>query len=192
MTSGYCGRSDPLAGLKIIRYFCTVWKIERGPKKSLLHFKPLMKKPEEEKIAAYAEPKIAELGGFLVEVRVNPNKVLVEFDKPGGITINECTLLSRYLHQVPELEEIFTRHELEVSSPGVGKPLRVMGQFRKNIGRELKVKTKEGETHIGILKEVNDQGLTLQKPPAKKKEAPLELTLSFDQITESIVQTIFK
>ncbi|MBZ0264188.1 hypothetical protein K8I28_05930 [bacterium] len=57
-----------------------------------------------------------------------------------GITLKECTMFSRQIEELLDMAENFPReYALEVTSPGVGHPLRYDWQFRKNIGRKLKI-----------------------------------------------------
>jgi ribosome maturation factor RimP len=83
---------------------------------------------------------------------------------------------------------------MEVSSPGVGKPLVVHRQYLKNIGRTVKVKLVEGEKYEGDLAEVSDTGIVLKYQekealPGKKKKEWVEktVTLAFDNIKETKV-----
>ena len=120
--------------------------------------------------------------------------ILVDTDK--GITIDQCARISRHLNSFLEeeagIEFAFT---LEVSSPGVGKPLKVKRQYSKNIGRKLKVKLIDNSSHQGKLIEASDTHIILQKPLGKGKKAPVDaenlIQIPIDQIQEAVVEISF-
>ncbi|MDE6270255.1 MAG: ribosome assembly cofactor RimP [Muribaculaceae bacterium] len=92
---------------------------------------------------------------FLVDVRVSPaNEIVVEIDSPEGVDIDTCADITR------RIEEAFDRdvedYELEVGSAGLTSPMRVRGQFLKNIGNPVEVLTRDGRKLHGTLTAVND------------------------------------
>lgn len=99
---------------------------------------------------------------FLVDIHVSPtNNIRILIDNENGVTVQDCVVLSR------ALEEILNRDEedfqLEVSSPGLSEPLKVLQQYEKNIGRDIEVITKEGQKHKGRLIELTDKGLVMEE-----------------------------
>ena len=63
-------------------------------------------------------------------------------DKPGGITVDDCELVSRALSDLPDEHDfIEDAYILEVSSPGLGRPLKKDKDFARSIGEEVDVKT---------------------------------------------------
>ena len=63
-------------------------------------------------------------------------------DKPGGITVDDCELVSRALSDLlDEHDFIEDAYILEVSSPGLGRPLKKDKDFARSIGEEVDVKT---------------------------------------------------
>ena len=77
---------------------------------------------------------------FLIELSfLADNKIYVEMDGDNGISLKECIRISRHIeHSLDREEEDFG---LEVTSVDISKPLKVSRQYKKNIGRILKVKT---------------------------------------------------
>ena len=78
-------------------------------------------------------------------------------DKPGGITVDDCELVSRALSDLlDEHDFIEDAYILEVSSPGLGRPLKKDKDFARSIGEEVDVKTFRAIQHqkdfTGILK----------------------------------------
>lgn len=78
-------------------------------------------------------------------------------DKPGGITVDDCEVVSRALSDLlDEHDYIEDTYILEVSSPGLGRPLRKDKDFARSIGEEVEVRTFRAIQHqkefTGILK----------------------------------------
>jgi len=96
------------------------------------------------------EEELTQRGLFLVEVLVTPaNKIVVYLDSLQGVTLEECMQVSRFLgSRLDRDEEDF---ELEVSSPGLEKPLKLPVQFEKNVGRMLDVVKSDGMKITGKL-----------------------------------------
>ena len=150
-----------------------------------------------DKVAEAVEQKIAGTDIFLVEVKASPAKIIVLIDKPAGITISECTAMTRHLHEVLEGSGIFEKHELEVSSPGMEEPLKVLKQYDKRIGREVRVLTTNGIVKTGILKAASTDGVELEEKIERKidKKKTVEinnLQIPFNQIKETTVIFSFK
>lgn len=77
-------------------------------------------------------------GLFLVEILVRPvNRIVIYLDSMQGVTLEECTAVSRFLEN--RLRAGSEDFELEVSSPGLGNPLKLPVQYLKNVGRILDV-----------------------------------------------------
>jgi ribosome maturation factor RimP len=95
------------------------------------------------KLNTVLEQTVPGLGYELVDVEIAPSKLIrVYIDKEGGITIEDCELVSNHLSKLLLVEEIdFNR--LEVSSPGVERPLKKIEDFLRFSGRMAKVKTRE-------------------------------------------------
>ncbi len=88
-------------------------------------------------------------------------------DKPGGITVDDCELVSRALDELlDEKDFIEESYILEVSSPGLGRPLRKDKDFERSIGEEVEVKTFKAISHqkefTGILKEYDKDSITIE------------------------------
>jgi ribosome maturation factor RimP len=99
---------------------------------------------------------------FLVEVKIRPtNNVKVFLDGDKGISIEKCISYNRQLYKMLESSDLFPPDDfsLEVSSPGLDEPLKLMRQYYKNIGRKVEVLLKDGVKTEGVLKEVTDQAL---------------------------------
>jgi ribosome maturation factor RimP len=151
----------------------------------------------EKRVTELVEEKIADRSDlFLVEVKMLPNnKLIIHVDGDQGISIQDCVAISRHVgFHLEEENVIATAYNLEVSSPGVGEPLKLERQYVKNIGRDLAVKLADGQVKEGKLLEVNEGVITVEE---KVKEKGKKVTLVNTQvalidITETKVLISFK
>jgi len=154
-----------------------------------------------ELVVKLAQERIDELdrGLFIVDVSISKSIVInLEIDKENGnVAIDDCVSVSRNVeHNLDREEEDF---ELHVSSAGLDKPLRVLPQFLKNVGREVEIILTNGTKKEGILKEASNENLVLEtmrleKPEGKKKkETIVEVeTLPMSEIKETKIVISFK
>ena len=104
------------------------------------------------------EPALTGLGFELVDVQAsNGGRVLRLFiDKPGGITVEDCATVSRHLTRVLAVEGI-DYERLEVSSPGLDRPLRKGADFARFAGRRADVRMRTPDAagrrrFVGVLR----------------------------------------
>lgn len=135
---------------------------------------------------------------FIVDVVISakkgPNKVSVFLDGDDGVNIDDCADLSRAIStEIEEGNLIEDAYRIEVSSPGVDFPLTLERQYKKNIGRNVKVTLNEGKDVKGELKAYDDKKITLEvtKGNGKKKETE-EVEIPLLNIKKTIVQISFK
>ena len=137
---------------------------------------------------------------FIVNLSVSThNNIRLELDaEEGNVSIEDCVSVSRNIeHNLDREKEDF---ELQVSSAGLDQPFRVLKQYIKNIGREVKVLTKEKhKTLTGVLKAANEEGITIEttakeRLEGKKKKAIVvrEHELTFNEIIETKIVISFK
>jgi ribosome maturation factor RimP len=133
---------------------------------------------------------------FLVEIKMLlNNKLIIHVDGDEGISIQDCAAISRHVGFHLEEENVLEKaYNLEVSSPGVGEPLKLKRQYNKNVGRLLSVKLADGIVKEGKLLSLTDNEITIEENVKEKgKKAYLaETTISFDQIIETKVLISFK
>jgi ribosome maturation factor RimP len=154
-----------------------------------------------ELVRKLAQERIDELdrGLFIVSISISPKFVInLELDKfEGYVAIDDCVSVSRNVeHNLDREEQDF---ELHVSSAGLDKPLRVLPQFIKNIGRTVEVTTKDGKTLEGELLEASDEKLVMkttrtEKSPETKKKVTIveDSTLLMANIKETKIVISFK
>ena len=124
-----------------------------------------------ERIERIVDPALAHSGFELVDMeykRERPGLVLRLFvdRSDGGITIDECAQVSREIGDLLDIEDVIpSRYNLEVSSPGLDRPLRKPAHFEKALGGEIKLSTKtaiEGRKRFkGVLLKSDETELTL-------------------------------
>lgn len=141
---------------------------------------------------------------FIVELTVSSSNIIrLELDKSeGNVSIEDCVSVSRNVEHNLDREEV--DFELHVSSAGLDKPLRVLAQYTKNIGRDLDILLKDGNKLTGTLKEVSEAGIVLVreekqavmgvdgKPSKKKEVVEVRDELTFAQIQEARIVISFK
>ena len=117
------------------------------------------------------EPELAEMGFELIEVefgRHGRTDILTLFiDRDGGVTIDDCTSASRQVSAVLDKDDfIESQYTLEVSSPGIARPLRKPSDFERFAGERIKVKTVtpvEGRSRFaGVLRGYCDGMVALE------------------------------
>lgn len=136
---------------------------------------------------------------YLVQAQfkqMNKTVLSIKVDTDAGITLDQCTAISRALGKWIEFDENFNfPFNLEVSSPGVGQPLLLHRQYKQNIDRRLRVFTMEGEHVEGRLLRVEELEIILDTQPLaeakgrkkKVRDEVKERTIAFDIIKEAKV-----
>ena len=121
-------------------------------------------------IRELAEQKLKETDNYLVEVTVSAmNKIRVTIDNFQGISIKECVSVSRFIEE--QLDRETEDYELEVSSPGLDQPFKVLQQYKKYTGREVEVKFIDGQKIEGKLISANKNEIEIEQTVKEKVEA---------------------
>ena len=132
---------------------------------------------------------------FLVEVRIKPtNNVKVFIDADQGVILSDLIDYNRKLYKSLEESGLFPNDDfsLEVSSPGLDEPLKMLRQYRKNVGRYVDVTLKDGGHREGKLIESTEDGILIETETGKgKKKEIKQETLLFDQIKQTKIQIKF-
>lgn len=119
---------------------------------------------------------------YMVELKVNPdNQILIKFDSFNGVTIDDCVSFSEFIES--NLDREIEDYELEVSSPGLTEPFKVLQQYEKNIGNEVEVQTKEGNKFSGKLLTATDNEFVVQIKKMKKLENSKRKTVVTENVT---------
>ncbi len=166
--------------------------MKRGQESSLLFYMDII-----EQIKTWSNDFLAaHLFVVDVEWKVGSKKISVFVDGDNGVSIDECRLLSKHLSgKLDEIDYSDGAYILEVSSPGVDKPLTFLRQYAKHIGREFKITLNQNTELFGRLEKIEGETLTLHLKDNKKAyvaKEPIFKTIEFGDIKESIVQISFK
>ena len=149
----------------------------------------------ENRIRELLSSMLTEMDGYLVDLRIRQAKVDVFIDRDPHINIAECVRISRSL--LKQLDEEFPfsdQYELEVSSPGMDEPFKVMRQYQKSIGKNVSVIVHSGENKTGILRSANEERITLEETimKSKKEKEILQTVIPFNQIKTTTLVFNFK
>lgn len=141
-------------------------------------------------VEALVRPVVESDGLELVEVtfrKEGGRRVLrVTVDKEGGVDLDTISATSERLSRRLDLEEITSgSYQLEVSSPGIERPLRTARDFERKVGEKVKVKTKEPEpiTRIGTLLSASDEGIVVAADDGER-------SISYEDIASA--RTVFE
>ncbi len=114
------------------------------------------------------EPVVAGMGYELVDVQMsNGGRLLRVFlDKPQGITLEDCAAVSRQLSRVLPVEGV-AYERLEVSSPGLDRPLRKSGDFSRFAGQKAEVRMRTPDAtgrrkFVGVLRGQAEGNLSIE------------------------------
>ena len=157
----------------------------------------------ERKITEILEEKVREeefADCFLIEISLRPkNRLVIYLDSDSGVTFDKCRIISRFLEKYLDSELwLGEKYTLEVSSPGIGRPLKLKRQYHKNIGRQMEVVAQEEDGPIkGKLVEVGNESITLEsirkfKEGKKKKTEVIQNVIPFERIRKAVVKISFK
>ena len=128
------------------------------------------------------EPVVVDMGYELIEIEYQPNPkygvLRLYIDKESGIEVDDCSAVSRQVSAILDVEDpVPGKFNLEVSSPGMDRPLRRLEDFQRFIGEEVKVKTGmpfEGQRNFkGRLNGVEDDLIIIE---CENKEVRLPVT----------------
>lgn len=143
-----------------------------------------------QKIKELTIPLAEEKGLFLVDVELKTgsgNELWVYLDgEDRGISLDECADISRELGFLIDAHELFAgKYSLNVSSPGLSRPLSDPRQYHKNVGRVIKVRYSDQDATkkiSGELIQVTDGNIIVAESEGKTKK---EQSIEFSSIIEA-------
>ena len=149
------------------------------------------------RLTELAEASVLNSSLFLVEVVASAkhlSKITVIVDGDQGVTIDDCTRISREISaKLDEMDLGVEHYLLEVSTPGLDHPLKLKRQYRKNTGRGLKVHRVDKSLVQGILTSADDEKIVL-KEDVKEGKVTVEksVTIPYKEIERAFVMVSFK
>ena len=126
-----------------------------------------------EKVRQLAAPLAAQEGLEVVDVEIGGGHgrqtLRLLIDKPGGVSLDDCSSVSRALSTALDVEDpIQGSYDLEVSSPGLDRPLRTPEHFQQYAGNKVRVRTfgpvpecEDRKTFVGILRGYEDGAVVI-------------------------------
>jgi len=117
------------------------------------------------------EPVLADMGIELVDVDFSSEQsrriLRIYADRPTGINLDDCAMVSREIANLLDVKDLLqNRYVLEVSSPGLNRPLKKEKDFLRAIGQKIKVKTaiplKGSRNFVGVLQSFESGTLQLK------------------------------
>lgn len=148
----------------------------------------------EEKVRGIAKPIVDSLGYELIDVEYlaggNRAKLRLFIDKEGGVTLDDCEKASRYVGYALDVEDpMSTSYVLEVSSPGLDRPLKKPSDYERYKGRLVKIKTKvpvnDQMLFIGRLSGIINEKVKI------KLDGEKDLSISLDDISSARLEVEF-
>lgn len=141
--------------------------------------------------SAFEEGRCGEY--YIVDLVVAPNHHIGVFiDGDEGVSLDTCTQISRILESILDAEPTLGGiYELEVSSPGVSRPLKFLRQYLKHIGRTLKIKLVTYEQIEAVLTSIGTDSIQVEIKPQDKKSLPVAKEIPFEEIKEAYVTVQF-
>ena len=134
---------------------------------------------------------------FLIDIKIKSNKIEVFLDSDEAISFHTCKRLSRWMEAVLDENKAFgENYTLEVSSAGVGSPLKLLRQYPKNIGRIIDIRHSDGNNVKGVLKKVEGNLVFVEyeikvKEGKKNKKVIVTDEIKFEDIIESKIKISF-
>jgi ribosome maturation factor RimP len=152
--------------------------------------------PIANKVMDLLEPHIERQGFELVSVEYKGGArgglLRLFIDRPeGGIALSDLEGLSRVVGDLLDVyDPVEGRYTLEVSSPGINRPLTKLSHFEQHQGRRVRVRTHQAhegqKSFVGVLAEVSPSGIELDDEISKRR-----LALGFDEIKEANYEHVF-
>lgn len=135
---------------------------------------------------------------FTVEIELKPgNKLFIYADSDSGLSLEKCQKLSRHIeHILDENLWLGETYGIEVSSPGIDRPLKFPRQYLKNIGRMLAVRCVDKTEHLAELKSADETQIILtqivvERDGKKKIKKEVETPIPYIQIEKAVVKLPF-
>ena len=146
----------------------------------------------ESKTEELIQPILDEMGFELVDVEyVKEGQefyLRAYIDKPGGITIDDCVDVSKRMNPIlDELDYISGAYTFEVSSPGLGRPLKKPKDYERSMGKELEIRTYQAierqKEFYGVLTAYDEKTVTITTED--------DQTLVFDKSDIALIRLAF-
>jgi ribosome maturation factor RimP len=143
--------------------------------------------PASRELRDLLEPAVTAAGLDLEDVAISQagrrRRIRLSIDKDGGVTLDECAQVSRLVEDLLDrVEELADGpYTLEVSSPGVSRPLTLPRHWRRNAGRLVHVHLRDGQQVAGRILRTDEHGAILDV-------GGVERAVAFDEVSRAKIQ----
>jgi ribosome maturation factor RimP len=143
------------------------------------------------RVAAIIEPTLQSMGFRLVRVKFTGRSLQIMAERPdGSMTVDDCAALSRAISPLLDVEDpIPGSYTLEVSSPGIDRPLVRLEDFERWAGHlarvELKAPVNGRRRFRGVIESASGNAITLTLPPDANAGDATSVELGFDDIADA-------
>lgn len=148
-------------------------------------------------VRSVVEPAVAGLGLDLEDLDVQASgrrrRVSVVVDRDGGVDLDGIASVSRAVSDALDASDAMgdDPYTLEVTSPGIDRPLTLPRHWRRNIGRRVRLHATDGTSLEGRVREVDDDGILLAVD-AKGKPESVERRTPWSEVVRGEVQVEFR
>ncbi|GAA2491967.1 ribosome maturation factor RimP [Streptomyces thermolineatus] len=155
-----------------------------------------MSTTQSDRLRKLLEPIVAPAGMDLEDVKVTAagsrRQLLVVVDADEGVSLDAIAEVTRAVSQALDASDAMggAPYNLEVSSPGVDRPLTEPRHYRRNTGRLVKVQLAGGGELVARITAVDEEGLDLEVPGVKGRR-PTARRLAFTEIAKARVEIEF-
>ena len=152
--------------------------------------------PTSDRLLALVAPIVEAAGVELVDLEYGGGSLRVVVDEPGGIGTERLGAVTVAVSRaLDEADPLPGRYTLEVSSPGVERPLRTPDHFRRAVGQRVTLRDTgtEGSPSrriVGVVLAADDATVTVRADPERASEDPTEVQLGYDRIDRA--RTLFE
>lgn len=152
---------------------------------------------DQEKLEELVREAVSREDAFLVDLQHEAgDKIKVEADRPGGISLSSLTNISRHIEGALDRDE--EDFSLEVASPGVGTAFKVREQYTANVGRPVKVLLNDGSELNGDMIRADEDTIVLswkERVPKEKgkgkRTVVIERTIDIKDIKQTKLEVRF-
>ena len=153
--------------------------------------------PADQPVRAVIDPVVASLGFDLEDLDVQTagrrRRVCVVIDRDGGVDLDGIAEVSAAVSQALDASDAMGEqpYTLEVTSPGVDRPLTLPRHWRRNVGRRVRLHGVGGERLEGRITAADDDVVVIAVDEGSRQEAS-EQRLTWDQVDRGVVQVEFR
>lgn len=141
----------------------------------------------------FSKPEFADC--FLIAINHKNEIYEVVIDHDDAVTLDLCKVVSRHIEAILDQEFPEAAYRLDVSSPGLDRPLKLVRQYKKNVGRDISVLLPDNSKLTGTLLNADDNGFTISTKATSKegsKKVTIEQKQSFNYDAINQVKILIK